>query len=58
MTSFRYVVPCPFTLLYLLSTAENVAKPNALIVNGENNVNRDLSCNERLVESLRSDLNF
>ena len=34
-------------------TAENVAKPNVLIVNGENNVNRDL----KLAELLSSDLN-
>ena len=38
-------------------TAENVAKPNVLIVNGENNVNRDLNCNEKLAELLSSDLN-
>ena len=37
-------------------TAENVAKPNVLIVNEENNVNRDLNCNEKLAELLRSDL--
>ena len=39
-------------------TAENVAKPNVLIVNGENNVNRDLNCNEKLAELLSSDLNI
>ena len=39
-------------------TAENVAKPNVLIENGENNVNRDLNCNEKLAEFLSSDLNI
>ena len=39
-------------------TAENVAKPNVFIVNGENNVNRDLICNEKLAELLSSDLNI
>ena len=39
-------------------TAENVAKPNVLIVNGANNVNRDLNCNEKLAELLSSDLNI
>ena len=39
-------------------TAENAAKPNVLIVNGENNVNRDLNCNEKLAELLSSDLNI
>ena len=41
-------------------TAENVAKPNVLIVNGENDVNRDLNCNEKFywAELLSSDLNF
>ena len=41
-----------------MMTAENVAKPNVLIVNGENNVNRDLNCNENLAELLSSDLNI
>ena len=40
------------------TTAENAAKPNVLIVNGENNVNRDLNCNEKLAELLSSDLNI
>ena len=39
-------------------TGENVAKPNVLIVNGENNVNRNLNCNEKLTELLSSDLNI
>ena len=39
-------------------TAENVAKPNVLIVNGASNVNRDLNCNEKLAELLSSDLNI
>ena len=39
-------------------TGENVAKPNVLIVNGENNVNRNLNCNEKLAELLSSDLNI
>ena len=38
-------------------TPENVAKPNVLIVNGENNFNRDLNCNEKLAELLSNDLN-
>ena len=37
-------------------TAEYLAKPNVLIVNGENNVSRDLNCNEKLAELLSSDL--
>ena len=41
-----------------MMTAENVAKPNVLIVNGGNNVNRDLNCNEKLAELLSSDLNI
>ena len=36
-------------------TAENVAKPNVLIVNREN---RDSNCDEKLAELLSSDLNF
>ena len=39
-------------------TGENGAKPNILIVNGENNANKDLNCNENLAELLSSDLNF
>ena len=39
-------------------TAENVTKPNVLILNGQNNVNRDLNCNEKLAELLSSDLNI
>ena len=39
-------------------TGENVAKPNVLIVNGENNVNRGLNCNEKSPELLSSDLNI
>ena len=39
-------------------TGENVAKPNVLIVNGENNANRGLNCNEKLAELLSSDLNI
>ena len=41
-----------------MMTGENVAKPNVLIVNGENNVNRNLNCNEKLAELLSSDLNI
>ena len=39
-------------------TAENVAKPNVLIVNVENNVNRDSNCNKKLAVLLSSDLNI
>ena len=39
-------------------SAENVAKPNFLIVNGESNGNRDLNCNEKLAELLSSYLNI
>ena len=41
-----------------MMTAENVAKPNVLIVNGENTVKRDVNCTEKLAESLSSDLNI
>ena len=41
-----------------MMTAENVAKLNVLIVNGENNANRDLNCIEMLAELLSSDLNI
>ena len=39
-------------------SGENVAKPNVFIVKGENNVNRDLNCNEKVAELLSSDLNI
>ena len=41
-----------------MMTAENVAKLNVLIVNGENNAKGDLNCIEMLAELLSSDLNI
>ena len=41
-----------------MMTAENVTKLNVLIVNGENNANRDLNFIEMLAELLSSGLNI
>ena len=41
-----------------MMTAENVTKLNVLIVNGENNANKDLNFIEMLAELLSSGLNI